>query len=251
MGLIQLNRWYSPQEICDLLKIKNDSNYSKAVKSRLNKMGVKYEYKTKKVRFLEEPQGIEERLQFLLTLKGIKVIEVRDFAIFYYCLINFEEYQYCPWKFRATLLKENYGCQVDDKKLTKWGKMLVDAEMLVKTPVNDKVVWTTYWVDGESYQEPVDMEDEEAVKQKNEYWEMFWKQVEYYTAHPEDIVETDKFNHKVKPSQQASADCRKAFGCCYYSCRNFVSCAWSSDEEEQAIRDIINTYVETVVHNQI
>lgn len=248
-ALVQLNRWYSAQEICDLLHIKNDSNYSKAVKRRLDKMGVKYEYKTKKVRFLEEPQGIEERLRYLLDLKGIKVIEVRDFAIFYYCLINFEEYQYCPWRYRAEMLKDVYDCKVDDKKLTRWGKDLIDAGLLFKTTNFDKKVWMTWWDNGESHQEPVDEEDEEAMKQKQEYWELFWEKVDYYTKNPDQITETTKYGKKVKPSAQASADCRKQFGCCYYSCYNFVSCAWASDEEEQAIRDIIDTYVETVIHN--
>jgi len=91
MELLELNRWYSPQEICDLLKIKNDTNYSKAVKKRLDKMLVKYDYNVKKVKILAEPQAIEDRLTYLLELKGIKVDNPKEFVIFYYCLINFEE----------------------------------------------------------------------------------------------------------------------------------------------------------------
>jgi len=117
VGLIQLNRWYSPQEICDLLHIKNDSNYSKTVKKRLDKMGVEYRYETKKVIFLGEPQSVEDRLNYLLALKGIRVDNPKEFAIFYYCLINFEEYQYCPWETRARLLRENYGLTTDHRKL--------------------------------------------------------------------------------------------------------------------------------------
>ena len=117
MGLLQLNKWYSPQEICNLLHIKNDSNYSKTVKKRFDKMGVTYEYKTKKVKLLEEPQAIEDKLNYLLVLKGIKVENPREFAVFYHCLINFEEYQYCPWETRTKLLRENYGLTTDHRKL--------------------------------------------------------------------------------------------------------------------------------------
>lgn len=117
MEILKLNKWYTPEEICDLLHIKNDSNYSKAVKKRLDKMGMKYEYKTKKVKFHEEPQSIEDRLNYLLELKGIRVDNPREFAIFYYCLMNFEEYQYCPWETRAELLRENYGLTADHRKL--------------------------------------------------------------------------------------------------------------------------------------
>lgn len=247
MALVTLNKWYSAQEISELLNIKDDTNYSKAVKKRLDKMGVKYEYKTKKVRFLEEPQGIEQRLKYFLDLKGIKVIEIRDFAIFYYCLINFEEYQYCPWRFRATLLKENYDCKVDERKLANWGKMLIDKGLLYKTSQSDRKIWMTWWDNGESHQEPIDENDEEAMAQKEAYWNRFWERTSYYSQHPEELGK-DKYGRRLKPSAQASADCRGEFGCCYYSCNNFVECAWSNDEEEQATKDIINTYVEEVIH---
>lgn len=210
-------------------------------------MLVKYEYKAKKVKFLAEPQEIGDRLTYLLELKGIKVNSPKEFAIFYYCLMNFEEYQYCPWETRARLLEENYGIQADSRKLSVWTKKLIDCDMLIKTSKEDKRIWTTFYANGLKYQEPLDMEDKEAIAAKDKYWARFWELKEYYTANPKEISDMDKNGQLLKPSGQALKDCWREFGCCYYSCQNFVQCAWSSDDEEQAIKDIINLYVETTV----
>ena len=119
--------------------------------------------------------------------------------------------------------------------------------MLYKSGKGDKRIWTTFYRDEKKHQEPVDENDKEAIEEMARYWERFWERTKYYTDNPDKITEKDKKGNPLKPSAQASKDCWAEFGHCYYSCQNFVECAWSSDEEEQAIKDIINTYVETTV----
>ena len=210
-------------------------------------MGVEYRYETKKVIFLGEPQSIEDRLNYLLALKGIRVDNPKEFAIFYYCLINFEEYQYCPWETRTKLLRENYGLTTDHRKLQNWCKMLIERGLLSKSGKSDARVWTTFYRDYKKCQEPIDENDKEAIAAKDRYWERFWELTKFYTDNPAAITDTDKRGKPLKPSGQANKDCWREFGCCYYSCQNFIECAWSKDEEEQAIKDIINTYVESIM----
>lgn len=224
-------------------------NLQRTIETKLKAMGFAvegYKFTRTEAVILWEPQTAEERLNYLLRTKNIKVENTRDFAIFYYCLMNFDEYQYCPWQTRAELLQENYETTTDWRKLQNWGGMLLDAGMVIKTGKTDKKTWTTFYVDGEKVQEPVDENDEEAVKQKNEYWEMFFEKLNHYKEHPEDISDEDKYGRKLKPSSQAVKDCWRHFGCCYYNCQNFISCAWASDEEEEEIRAIIDAYVESL-----
>lgn len=124
--------------------------------------------------------------------------------------------------------------------------MLIERGMLFKSGKNDKKIWTSFYVNGTKYQEPIDENDKETIAAKDRYWKRFWELTEYYTTNPAAITDRDKRGNPLKPSGQANKDCWKEFGCCYYSCQNFVECAWSNDEEEQAIKDIINTYVETM-----
>lgn len=225
------------------------ANLQRTIETKLKSMGFEpdgYKFTRTEAVILWEPQTIEERLNYLLRSKGIRVENTRDFAIFYFCLMNFEEYQYCPWQTRAQLLQENYNTTTDWRKLSDWGRMMLDNGMVIKTGKFDKKVWMSYYVDGKKYQEPLDLDDEEEVKQHKDYWEMFWERTNHYKEHPEDIADTDKYNNKLKPSAQANKDCWRHFGCCYYSCQNFISCAWSSDEEEAEIRAIIDAYMEMI-----
>lgn len=225
------------------------ANLQRTIETKLKSMGFEkggYKFTRTEAIILWEPQSTEERLNYLLRAKNIKVENTRDFTIFYSCLMNFEEYQYCPWQTRAELLKESYGCTTDWRKLQNWGGMLLDAGMVIKTGKTDKKVWTSYYIDGEKHQEEVDMEDEQAAAQYKEYWATFWEKLNHYKEHPEDIIETDKYGRKLKASSQAQKDCWRQFGCCYYSYQNFVRCAWSSDEEEEEIREIVDAYMEMI-----
>lgn len=225
------------------------ANLQRTIETKLKSMGFEaegYKFTRTEAVILWEPQSAEERLNYLLRSKGIKVENVKDFAIFYYCLMNFEEYQYCPWETRATLLQENYGTTTDHRKLQNWGGMLLNAGMVIKSGKTDKKTWTSFYVDGIKYQEPVDEEDEQAMKTKNEYWERFFERLNHYKEHPEDIMDEDKYGRKLQPSSQATKDCWREFGCCYYNVQNFMSCAWASDDEEEEIRAIIDAYMETL-----
>lgn len=123
--------------------------------------------------------------------------------------------------------------------------MLIERGMLFKSGKSDKKIWTSFYVNGTKHQEPIDENDKEAIAAKDRYWKRCWELTKYYTTNPDAITDKDKQGNFLKPSSQAYKDCWKEFGCCYYSCQNFIECAWSNAEEEQAIKDIINTYVET------
>ena len=164
-------------------------------------MGVEYRYETKKVIFLGEPQSIEDRLNYLLALKGIRVDNPKEFAIFYYCLINFEEYPYCPWETRARLLRENYGLTTDHRKLQNWCKMLIERGLLSKSGKSDARVWTTFYRDYKKCQEPIDENDKEAIAAKDRYWERFWELTKFYTDNPAAITDTDKRGKTIRTSK--------------------------------------------------
>ena len=125
--------------------------------------------------------------------------------------------------------------------------MLIERGLLSKSGKSDARVWTTFYRDYKKCQEPIDENDKEAIAAKDRYWERFWELTKSYTDNPAAITDTDKRGKPLKPSGQANKDCWREFGCCYYSCQNFIECAWSKDEEEQAIKDIINTYVESIM----
>lgn len=232
--MFQINKWYSTQELVNILGIKDGKNFSRDCKKALDSMGVKYEYNRKKVKVLELPDLTEQKIKNILKLRGFKVDNIKEFAVFFYCLLNLPEYQCMPWEARAELIKENWGIDVDPRRIQNWALKLKNLGVLRQDVLGEKTVWRSYWFDGKHYQEEV-TDPAELVTAK-EFWKDFFNL--------QQTVNLQEFSCNRAQSQFIAKKLYSKYQCWYFNCNSIWSCAWDEAEDLHELKVLVNKYVE-------
>lgn len=144
--IILEQKTYSKEEIFNLFSIDlKDTHGKRKLNQYLKKSFYDYDNsKTKEVRILgfKNPyQAIAETAKELGIYKN-KNFNLESFSIFFYRMINEEEFCAMPWQTRTQLIQEQNNITINERSCQRWLKKMVNEDIFFKDTSN-KVLWMT------------------------------------------------------------------------------------------------------------
>lgn len=214
-------RAYERQEIASILKIKTDShNFTRDVRNKLTIMG--YEFLLPRggpVIITKQPDTPEAKLREIMFHRfgldtqigtnGEMENGTKCFACFLYFMMTEPAAQTMPWNERYHLINDWYGVNIVYPTLERWTRRLLDNEIMHQSQGRqDAQWWTTFFIDGKKYQEPVEDND---IGQIHEYWKTHGEVLSQMLA---------EYKGDSKSAWTATNKLMwKKYGCCYYRCK--------------------------------